>query len=311
MRRTFMTLAALLLLPISGAAQVVEYYHLDALGSVRVVTNQAGAIVESHDYKPYGEEWNPPPPRPGEQPIRFTGKERDTDTTLDYFGARYYANRTARFSSTDPVYTWQENLADPQRWNRYAYVRGNPLRYVDPDGRALMRIDAEGRVKAQIALGAKVRGTVGHYLQADNPNQSPSMWLASTVVDSVLAVFFVKSEKEYRLNLILNGLPTPIGMVEQPGVAVLSRFGTRYETAARLAGKAAEAEARIGIHGVSATERILQGEVSTAARTAVEGQFVVHDTPSVADPLHKTIELGKPVTREIADIFNALFGRSR
>jgi RHS repeat-associated protein len=54
-----------------------------------------------------------------------------------YFGARYYGSKIARFTTTDPVYTWRENLVDPQRWNRYAYARNNPLRYVDPDGRAI------------------------------------------------------------------------------------------------------------------------------------------------------------------------------
>jgi RHS repeat-associated protein len=52
-----------------------------------------------------------------------------------YFGARYYRADVGRFTTVDPAMTLQENLIDPQRWNRYAYVRNNPLRYVDPDGR--------------------------------------------------------------------------------------------------------------------------------------------------------------------------------
>ena len=55
-----------------------------------------------------------------------------------YFGARYYGSKIGRFTTVDPVYTWRENLVDPQRWNRYAYARNNPLRYVDPDGRVLV-----------------------------------------------------------------------------------------------------------------------------------------------------------------------------
>jgi hypothetical protein len=71
------------------AAQSVEYYHLDGLGNVRVVTNQAGQVVERHDYLPFGEEWCPGPPplvcstvAPG-QPRRFTGQERDAETGFD------------------------------------------------------------------------------------------------------------------------------------------------------------------------------------------------------------------------------------
>jgi len=55
-----------------------------------------------------------------------------------YFGARYYGSKIGRFTTTDPVQTIKANLVDPQRWNRYAYVRNNPLRYVDPDGRATL-----------------------------------------------------------------------------------------------------------------------------------------------------------------------------
>ena len=54
----------------------------------------------------------------GGQPKHFTGKERDAETGLDYFGARYYGSKIGRFTTVDPVYTWQENLVDPQRWNR-------------------------------------------------------------------------------------------------------------------------------------------------------------------------------------------------
>jgi hypothetical protein len=64
------------------------------------------------------------------------------------------------------------------------------------------------------------------------------------------------------------------------------------------------------IHGVSATAATVEGkEVSTASRAAVEQYFTVHNTPTTADPLHRTIELPNPVTQPIAVIFNKLFGR--
>lgn len=111
-------------------------------------------------------------------------------------------------------------------------------------------------------------------------------------------------------------LPGP-GIIAAPEAAalkggeLLSRYGTSYESAARLARKAAEAEARIGIHGVSCSAKSTQGAASTAARTAVEAHFPVHSTPSLADPPHRTIELPKPITKTVADLFNEIFGRSR
>jgi uncharacterized protein RhaS with RHS repeats len=83
----FACLAGVLLAPGFAWGQIVEYAHLDGLGNVRVVTDQNGAVIERHDYLPFGEEWNP---QPGNQPLRFTGKERDNETGFDYFGARYY-----------------------------------------------------------------------------------------------------------------------------------------------------------------------------------------------------------------------------
>jgi RHS repeat-associated protein len=61
----------------------------------------------------------------------FTGKERDTESGLDYFGARYYASSMGRFMSPDPT---GGRLANPQTLNRYAYVVNNPLSFVDPTG---------------------------------------------------------------------------------------------------------------------------------------------------------------------------------
>jgi len=71
----------------------------------------------------------------------FTGKERDAETGLDYFGARYMSAAQGWFTSPDPVNhpSGSKNpaafLMNPQRWNAYSYVSNNPLRLVDPDGR--------------------------------------------------------------------------------------------------------------------------------------------------------------------------------
>jgi RHS repeat-associated protein len=65
---------------------------------------------------------------------KFTGKERDAETGLDYFGARYYSGAQGRFLSVDPENAGAKKN-DPQSWNAYAYSRNNPLKYVDPDGK--------------------------------------------------------------------------------------------------------------------------------------------------------------------------------
>jgi RHS repeat-associated protein len=65
---------------------------------------------------------------------RCTGKERDAETGLDYFGARYYGSNMGRFMSADPIIITKHRFTDPQQWNLYAYVRNNPLKYTDPTG---------------------------------------------------------------------------------------------------------------------------------------------------------------------------------
>ncbi len=66
---------------------------------------------------------------------KFTGKERDTETGLDYFGARYYASNMGRFMSPDEPLA-DQNTGDPQSCNLYSYVRNNPLANTDPTGNA-------------------------------------------------------------------------------------------------------------------------------------------------------------------------------
>ncbi|MCX6544157.1 MAG: RHS repeat-associated core domain-containing protein [Acidobacteria bacterium] len=155
-------IVAALLLPAPAFAQsgqIVEYYHLDALGSVRVVTDQTGQVVSRHDFLPFGEEWPAPQPTTKEKKL-FTGHERDAETGLDYFGARYYRASVGRFSTVDPELSVKEAVVDPQRWNRYAYVTNNPLKYTDPDGKNPLLIT--GSIGAAVYGGWAIYENVSH-----------------------------------------------------------------------------------------------------------------------------------------------------
>ncbi len=65
---------------------------------------------------------------------QFTGKERDQESWLDYFGARYYGSALGRFTSPDPSGLDFADLTNPQSLNLYAYVMNSPLSSVDPNG---------------------------------------------------------------------------------------------------------------------------------------------------------------------------------
>ncbi len=60
----------------------------------------------------------------------FTGKQRDSESGNDYFGARYYGSSMGRFLSPDSGS--DQHPADPHSWNLYTYGRNNPLVTVDP-----------------------------------------------------------------------------------------------------------------------------------------------------------------------------------
>lgn len=75
----------------------------------------------------------------------FTGKERDGETGLDYFGARYFSGGIGRFTSPDLPFMDQRS-ADPQSWNLFVYGRNNPLKYIDPTGHCSTPALAEGQL---------------------------------------------------------------------------------------------------------------------------------------------------------------------
>jgi len=117
------------------------YISTDTLGSPRLLTTGQGAVKAHHDYAPFGEELTPQlGGRSSQQQYvvddmsqKFTGQERDSETGLDYFHARYYASSQGRFTSGDPLLASGE-VSNPQTWNRYAYVMNNPVNFTDPSG---------------------------------------------------------------------------------------------------------------------------------------------------------------------------------
>jgi RHS repeat-associated protein len=118
------------------------HFHLsDPLGTRRVQTSAAGFAETDCERLPFGDELtcfadpNAPSSADDSTPLHFTGKERDTESGNDYFGARYYASSMGRWLSPDPAGVAFSNLSNPQSWNLYSYVLNNPLIGVDPDGR--------------------------------------------------------------------------------------------------------------------------------------------------------------------------------
>jgi RHS repeat-associated protein len=115
------------------AGQKVYFYHTDAAGTPVAMTDAGGNVVWRADYKPFGEEQSITGTIANNE--KFVGKEKDQETGLYYFGARYMDAKIGRFVSVDPKGISEKDLLNPQRLNRYNYSLNNPYRYIDPDGR--------------------------------------------------------------------------------------------------------------------------------------------------------------------------------
>jgi RHS repeat-associated protein len=135
------------------------YYHSDHLGSAQLISNADGEEYERIEYTPYGELWIEKASTASniDIPFRFTGKERDEETGLYYYGARYLDSKTSRWLSADPAlgdYIPGAPVNDETRKRNsnlpgmggvfntvnshlYHYAGNNPVKYTDPDGNAI------------------------------------------------------------------------------------------------------------------------------------------------------------------------------
>ena len=120
--------------------------HQNIRSHIEGPTDGSGNVVYSAAHDPYGgiqKRWTNPPVY--DPQLKFSGKERDQESGLDYFGARYYYAAHYRFLSTDPIANKADAVIDPQLWNLYALCRGNPITLIDPNGCDVIYKSAELR----------------------------------------------------------------------------------------------------------------------------------------------------------------------
>lgn len=120
--------AGLRVLRSAGSSSTTFFYHPDAIGSTRLITDPNKTVVFSDSYQPYGQDNGTPT---GSDTYRFTGKPVSSTTGLYYEYQRWYDPSTGRFISQDPL-GW--NPWDSQSLNPYAYVGNQPTLLTDPTG---------------------------------------------------------------------------------------------------------------------------------------------------------------------------------
>jgi len=116
----------------------LHYYFNDPLGTRRAQTDQSGVLEQTCLSLPFGDQLNCTMSTSAPTEQHFTGKERDAESGLDYFGARYYNSNFGRWMSPDWSIKQEPvpyaKLDDPQSLNLYSYVSNNPLSGIDLDG---------------------------------------------------------------------------------------------------------------------------------------------------------------------------------
>jgi RHS repeat-associated protein len=138
-------------------AQLIRYQLCNHLGSATLEVENAAQIVSYEEYYPYGSTSYQAGRTAAEVSLkryRYTGKERDEESGLYYYGARYYAAWLGRWTSHDPLWKSSQD-------NGYAYCKGRPIVMTDPDGK-------DEEFKAGVTVGVQF-GTHENriYLQAD------------------------------------------------------------------------------------------------------------------------------------------------
>ena len=113
------------------------YYIYNAHGDVVGLVNEAGTVVNTYEYTPWGEIRNET--ETVDNPIKYAGEYYDDELDMIYLRARYYNPQIGRFTSLDIE---EGEISNPLDMNRYVYCRNNPIKYVDPSGKVAVAIAA-------------------------------------------------------------------------------------------------------------------------------------------------------------------------
>ena len=162
------------------------FFKTDHLGTPRVITDQDGNVVSTHDYLAYGEEITTADFQTNR--MKFTGHERDPETGLDYMLARYYSSGGGRMLQVDPIDDY--DFTDPMSFNKYSYVRCNPIMGTDPTGMA----EQKSRMRQLFEADSGLWNI--HHWGGENPEHSnisttgdtPGDYAASVMSDGITAL---------------------------------------------------------------------------------------------------------------------------
>ena len=251
-----------------------SYYTHDHLGNTRVVytpkiiscTEPVSIIYTldyAGDYYPYGKilrEFNPKAEK-----YMSTHHERDTETGLDYRGARYYDADIARFLSLDPAAVKYPTLSD------YAYVAGNPIIFIDPTGKV---IDYAGGARRDVRRARRAsRNGNGAFEASFQAQRASSDLFIYSKVGSGSATTKYATNPETSFTANRDGSFTPRLGSSQTHGSTNEGDNTKDETVFRFTGRPSES---VGVNQVIGAVPKADGTVSaTSANQYTSGTIQV------------------------------------
>ncbi|HEX5731195.1 MAG TPA: RHS repeat-associated core domain-containing protein [Blastocatellia bacterium] len=323
------------------------YLTSDHLGSTRVVTKPDATVKARHDYLPFGEEigagvgGRDPGAGYGQADgvrQKFTSEERDNESGLDYFGARYFSSAQGRFISPDEftggpeeLYhfaekasanpTFYSDVSNPQSLNKYQYCYSNPLRYVDRDGHDPSDPDPQKNKKKKDDQEPQTLHLPAGPLI---PIAAEALTVAITPEIAAIALIF-GAELAYEGNINFGSaddapvVGSDFSAIRIPDKAIIVRGGATNEPP--LEGE--KFSGAFGLTVYDASKGVPHGKVSftTAGKIRADGGTVVYSPEYVYrhGPLnfrHVNITLGKenpfegPIKNPVAEV-QRIRGRSK
>lgn len=193
------------------------FYHVDGLGSTRMLTDAMGTIVSTYNYEAFGEQLNST--SSVDNKYLFAGEQFDENLGDYYLRQRYYDTETGRFTKRD---TYEGELEEPLTLHKYIYANDNPVYFIDPTGLSAGTLTETGAIFAILAILATIGYIGSQVLEKEELDKKLTFYRGTTYYDMLETV------ENQRINLerIIESQRRNGYSLERQGVYFSSQYST-------------------------------------------------------------------------------------